>query len=50
MTEQEMKDRIIELEHAVRTLNQLWTKEYTAHHKTQLRLIELQKWVLGIKE
>ncbi len=48
MSEQEMKDRIIELEHAVRSLNQLWTNEYTAHHKTQLRVIELQKRILKI--
>lgn len=50
MAEQEMKDRIIELEHAVRTLNQLWDKECNAHHKTQLQVIELQKRLLGIKE
>lgn len=50
MTEQEMKDRIMELEHAVRTLNQLWDKEFQAHQKTQLRVIQLQKQILGIKE
>jgi hypothetical protein len=57
MSEQEMKDdlwrakdRIVELENAVRSLNQLWTNEYTAHHKTQLQVIELQKRIMGIKE
>lgn len=50
MTEEQMKNRIMELEHAVRSLNQLWTKEYEAHYKTQLRVIELQKRILGIKE
>ena len=57
MSEQQMKDnlfrakdRIVELENAVRSLNQLWTNEYTAHHKTQLQVIELQKRLMGIKE
>lgn len=48
--EQQMKNRIMELEHAVRSLNQLWNQEFQAHHKTQLRVIELQKRILGIKE
>ena len=45
-----MKNRLVELENAVRSLNQLWTNECIAHHKTQLRVIELQKRLMGIKE
>jgi hypothetical protein len=50
MSEEELKERIAELEFAVNTLNTLWDKEYKSHSKTMDKLIELQKHVLGIKE
>lgn len=48
--EKEYVQRIMELEHAVRALNQLWDKEFKAHYNTQLQVIKLQKRILGIKE
>ena len=48
MSEQGTKERIAELEHAVRTLTELWNKECEAHYKTQLQVIKLQKRIMGL--
>ncbi len=50
MTEQEMLDRIAQLEEAVKMLNKLWSSECERHNVTMQYVIKLQKRLLGIDD
>lgn len=47
-TEQELRDRISQLEEAVKMLNKLWSSECDRHNVTMQYVIELQMRLLGM--